>query len=121
MADIRARDCPPPGARMKWRSRSAIEHLDDDIQEHIRRETEENIARGMAPDEAATAARRAFGNVALTREAVRAVWIPLWWDQCVQDVRYAARLWLRAPGFGMVVVLTLAVGIAMNTAVFSVV
>src|ERR1051325_3975173 len=87
VADIRARDCAPPGSCMKWRSRDPIEHLDDDIQDHIRRETEENIARGMAPDEAAAAARLAFGNVALTREAVRAVWIPLWGDTCVQDVR----------------------------------
>src|SRR4051812_38105689 len=101
---------------MKWRSRDPIEHLDDDIQDHIRLETEENIARGMAPDEAATAARRAFGNIALTREAVRAVWIPLWWDQCVQDVRYAARLWRRAPAFSLVVALTLALGLWVDTA-----
>lgn len=64
---------------MKRRAREYLDSLDDEIRDHIRRETEENIARGMTPDEAVAAARRAFGNVTQTREAVRAVWIPVWW------------------------------------------
>ena len=106
---------------MNRRDRGRFEDLDADIRDHIRRETEENIHRGMAPDEAAAAARRAFGNIMLTREAVRAVWIPIWWDQCLQDIQYAFRSSRRAPWFSLVVVLTLALGIGLNTAVFSVV
>jgi hypothetical protein len=51
----------------------ALDDLDDDTRDHLDRETAENIARGMTPDEAAAAAKRAFGNVMLTREAARAV------------------------------------------------
>ena len=101
--------------------RRSLDDLDNDIRDHIERETADNIARGMTPAAARDAALRAFGSVALAKEDTRAVWIPIWIDQLLQDARYGLRLLRRNPAFSAVVILTLAIGIGLSTAVFSVV
>ena len=98
-----------------------LDNLGDDIREHIERETQDNVERGMTPENARAAAMRKFGNVTRVMEETRAVWISVWLEQLLQDIRYGVRGLRRNPGFAAVVVLTLALAIGMNTAVFSLV
>jgi predicted permease len=97
-----------------------LANLDADIRDHIDRETQDNIDRGIAPDEARRQALVKFGNAAAIKEDTRAVWVSRWIDEGLQDLRYAVRALRRNPAFSVVVVLTLALAIGMNTAVFSV-
>lgn len=98
-----------------------LDNLDDEFRDHIEREAQDNIDRGMAPAEARAAALRKFGNATRAMEDTRAVWRPVWMDQLAQDFRFGLRVLRRNQAFTLVVVLTLALGIGLNTAVYSVV
>jgi len=100
--------------------RRLLNDLERDLQDHIEMETRENIERGMTPNEARLAALRRFGNVARVAEETRAVWQWGWTERLMQDARYAMRTLRRNPIFAAVAILTLGLGIGMNTAVFSV-
>src|SRR5215472_13629247 len=90
------------------------------IQEHLEERIDELIEEGMSRDEAERAARRDFGNVTLLQERSREVWQWPRIESLLVDLKHVCRRLRRSPGFAITVVLTLAIGIGANTAVFSV-
>src|SRR3984885_4110198 len=105
---------------MLFRRKNEAARLNDELRFHLEQQIAENRSKGMGMGEARSAALRTFGNPTLLRDQVRSTWSWNWLEICLRDIRSGARTLARSPGFAIIAILVMALGIGATTSLFTI-